>query len=209
MLDTVPNTLLAVAEIGSNRLLCCDPLVLERCRKLEGSCIAIHLTDLDLKLYCHPGSWGIRLSQTEPARPVDATIAGRLFALLSLAQEEDKVSTSIQESVRINGDAAVAQQMQKIFTELEIDWEEILSSYTGDVLAYQIHQKVRGLGNWLCQSGESILQTSSEYLTEEAQLSPTQVEFERFQQSVTKLKHDVERTEARIRHLFKAVSDTD
>ena len=209
MPDTLPNTLLAVAEIGSNRLLSCDPLVLERCRKLEGSCIAIHFTDLDLKLYCHPGSWGIRLSQTEPSKPVDASITGRLFALLNLAQQEDKISASIQERVRINGDAAVAQQMQKIFTELEIDWEEILAGYTGDVLAYQIHQKVRGLGNWLCQSGESILQTSSEYLTEEAGLSPTQVEFERFQQLVTELKHDVERAEARIRHLLKAASDTD
>ncbi|MCH8176785.1 MAG: SCP2 sterol-binding domain-containing protein [Proteobacteria bacterium] len=207
MLDTLPNTLLAVAEIGSNRLLSFDQRVLKRCRALEGHCVAIHLTDLDLKLYCHPGSWGISLSQTEPAKPVEATISGRLFALFNLAQQEDKISTSIQERVRINGDAAVAQQMQKIFTELEIDWEEVLSDYTGDVLAYQIHQRARGLGNWLRQSAESLLQTSSEYLTEEAHLSPTQVEFERFQQRVTELKHDVDRAEARLRRLLKTAFD--
>ncbi len=207
MFDTLPNTLLAVAEIGANRLLSFDQQVMARCRALEGCCVAIHLTDLDFKLYCHPGISGIRLSQSEPARRVDATIAGRAFALLNLAQQEDKISASIQQRVRIDGDAAVAQQMQKIFTELEIDWEEILSGYTGDVLAYQIQQRIRGLGNWLRQSTESILQTSSEYLTEEARLSPTQVEFERFQQDVTELKHDVGRTEARLRNLFKTVSD--
>lgn len=208
MLDTLPNTLLAVAEIGGNRLLSFDQQVLERCRALEGHCIAIHLTELDFKLYCHPGSWGIRLSQCEPTKPVDATIAGHLFALFNLAQQEDKISTSIQERVRINGDAAVAQQMQKIFTELEIDWEEVLSDYTDDILAYQIHQRARDLGNWLRQSAESLLQTSSEYITEEAHLSPTQVEFERFQQCITDLKHDVDRTEARLRRLLKAVSGT-
>ncbi len=206
MLDTLPNTLLAVAEIGGNRLLSFDQQVLERCRTLEGHCVAIHFTDLDFKLYCHPGSWGIRLSQTEPARPVEATISGRLFALLNLAQQEDKISTSIQERVRINGDAAVAQQVQKIFTELEIDWEEVLSGYTGDVLAYQIHQRARELGSWLRQSTESFLQTSSEFLTEEAHISPAQVEFERFQQHVTELKRDVDRAEARLRRMLKAAS---
>jgi ubiquinone biosynthesis protein UbiJ len=45
-------------------------------------------------------------------------------------------------------------------------------------------------------------------LTEEAHLSPTQVEFERFQQRVTELKHDVDRAEARLRRLLKAASDT-
>lgn len=203
MLDTIPNTLLAVAEIGSNHLLSFDQQVLQRCQKLEGHCVAIHLTDLDLKLFCHPGSWGIRLSQNEPAKAVDATIAGGLFALLNLAQQEDKISTSIQEGVHINGDAAIAQQMQKIFTELEIDWEEVLSKYTGDVLAYQIHQRVRVFRDWLRQSTRSLMQTSSEYLREEAHLSPNQVEFERFQQQVTGLKHDVDRAEARLRRLLK------
>jgi len=206
MLETLPNTLLAVAEIGANRLLSFDPLVLGRCRTMEGTCVAIHITDLNFTLYCHPGSRGIRLSQFEPARPVDATIAGRLFALLRLAQEDDQFSTSMQERVRINGDVAVAQEMQKIFSELEIDWEEILSDYTGDVLAYQIHQSVRGLSKWLRQSIKSLLQTSSEYITEEARLSPAQVEFERFQHDVTELKHDVERSAARLRHLLKTAS---
>ena len=206
MLASFANTLLGIAEIGSNQLLSMDEQVIDRCGELQGNCIEIHLTDVDLRLFCHPGSWGIRLSLDEPAKPVDATISGRTVALLSLAMQEDKISTSIQEQVSINGNAAVAQKMQKILTELDLDWEETLSHYTGDVLAYRIHQQAHSTGDWLRKSLNSLAQTSSEYLREESRMSPTQVEFERFQQQARTLKQDVERAEVKLRHLLQAVS---
>jgi ubiquinone biosynthesis protein UbiJ len=200
------NTLLGIAEIGGNYLLSLDHQVLDRCIELQGHCIEIHITDLDLRLFCHPGSWGIRLSLEEPKRAIDASISGRTMALFSLAMQEDKISTSMQEGVSINGNATVAQQMQKIFTELDLDWEEALSHYTGDILAYRIHQQASSASDWLRQSVISLAQTSSEYLREESHLCPTQVEFERFQQQATRLKQDIERAEVRLRHLIQAVS---
>lgn len=205
-LNQIPDALLTIAEIGSNRLLSLDEQVMERCQTLQGRCIELHLTDLDFRLYCHPGNWGIRFSQEKPTREVDASISGRVIALINLSLQEDKISTSIRERVSIQGDARVAQQMQKILTDLDIDWEEVLSKYTGDVMAYQIHKQARGASEWLRDSALSLLQTTSEYIREEQHLSPTQVEFERFQQQVTTLKQDVERSEARLRHLLKAVS---
>ena len=180
--------------------------MIDRCQKLQGHCIEIHITDLDFKVFCHPGSWGMRLSLDEPAKPVDATISGRLMALLSLAMQEDKISTSIQEGVSINGNATVAQQTQKIFSEMDLDWEEALSQYTGDILAYRIHQQARSTSSWLRQSVISLAQTTSEYLREESRLCPTQVEFERFQQQTAMLKQGVERAEVRLRHLIKSAS---
>jgi ubiquinone biosynthesis protein UbiJ len=206
MLTELTSTLLAITEIGGNRLLSMDPQVLTRCRALQGHCVEIHVTDLDLKLYCHPGSWGIRLSLEPPSRIADATISGRLIALLSLATEEDKIATSIQQGVLVSGNAAIAQQVQKMLTELELDWEESLSHYTGDILAYRIHQQARGTRDWLLHSFDSLSQTSSEYLREEVRLTPTQVEFERFAQQTTVLKQDVERAEARLRHLLQAIN---
>ena len=202
----IPDTLLAIAEIGSNRLLSLDDQVMAKCQSLQGHCIELHITDLDFKLYCHPGNWGMRFSREKPARDVDATISGRVIALVNLSLQEDKLSTSIRERVSIQGDARVAQQMQKILSVLDIDWEEVLSKYTGDVMAYQIHKRARGAGEWLRDSALSLLHTTSEYIREEQHLSPTQVEFERFQQQATTLKQDVERSEARLRHLLKAVA---
>jgi len=207
MQNSIPGPLLVFAEIGSNRLLALDEDVIKRCSTLQGNCVAIEITDLEFTLYCHPGSWGIRLSQNVPPKDVDATISGRLFALFDLALEDDKISASIRERVSINGDASVAQQMQKILSDINIDWEEVLSQYTGDVLAFQIHQKARQAKNWLDQSVNAILQTNSEYLREEARLTPTLPEFERFQLQVTTIKHDVDRVEARLRQLAKSIQE--
>jgi len=204
MLNSLSDSLIAVAEIGGNRLLALDDAVIQRCTALQGKCIAIELSDLELTLYCHPGNWGIRLSGQAPNKDIDARISGRLFALLNLAADDDKVSTSIRERVSISGDASVAQQMQKILGEIDIDWEEELSKYTGDVLAFQIHQQARKTRDWLQAGFQSVAQTSSEYLREEARMTPTLPEYERFQQQVAALRQDVDRAEARIRQLLRS-----
>ena len=201
LFDSIRTSLISLAEIGGNRLLEFDPETLRGCRELRGLCIEINITDLDFRLYCHPGDWGIRLSPQAPSRQVDATISGRLAALINLVAAEDKVSTSIQERVSFNGDVAAAQKLQKLLAGVDIDWEEALSRYFGDIAAVQIHQGLQDLANWFGQSRRSLLQTSSEYLREEARLSPTATEFEIFQAGVSDLKNDVARCEARLQRL--------
>ena len=206
LLDSFRDTLLMAAEIGGNRLLALDETSLQACSEMQGYCIAIEITDLDLQLYCHPGNWGLRLSGNAPAREVDATVSGRLMALLNLAVEEDKLSTSIQERVSFRGDVALAQKLQALLTGLDIDWEEALAQQTGDVAAFQIHQQARRFGHWLQQSADSILQTSGEYLREEARLSPTRPEFDRFQAGVTDTRHAVARAEARLQRIVDRIN---
>ena len=202
LFDSIQGSLVAAVEIGGNRLLALDGAALQGCSEMQGHCIAINITDLDFQLYCHPGSWGLRLSRNPPTREVDATISGRLMALANLAAENDKLSTSIREQVSFQGNVTLAQKVQTIFAGLDIDWEEALAQHSGDVLAFQIHQRARKFGQWLQHSAESVLQTSSEYLREEARLSPTQVEFNQFQSRLTALKHDVARNEARLQRLL-------
>lgn len=202
LFDSMQDTLIAAAEIGANRLLALDETALQGCTELQGYCIAIDITDLDFQLYCHPGSWGLRLARSAPARDVDATICGRLMALVNLASQDDKLSTSIRERVSFHGNVALAQKMQAILAGLDIDWEEALAQHCGDVVAFQLHQRARQFGEWLRYSADSVLQTSSEYLREEARLCPTQVEFDRFRSELTSLKHDVARAEARLQRLL-------
>ena len=202
LIDSIQGALVAAAEIGGNRLLDLDETALEACRQMQGQCIAIDITDIDFQLYCHPGNWGIRLSRFPPSGEVHATIAGHLLALLNLAAQDDKVSTSIRERVSFHGDVALAQRLQKVLANLDIDWEEALSQRTGDVLAVQIHRGARAFGDWLQHSADSLLQTTSEYMREEARLTPTQVEFDRFQAGVTELKYDIARVEARLQRLL-------
>jgi len=203
LFDSFRDSLLAMAEIGGNRLLAYDEAALAGCRELQGHCIAIEITDLELRLYCHPGNWGIRLSANPPPREAEATISGRLMALVNLAAQEDKLSTSMQERVSFHGDVRLAQKLQRILAGLDIDWEEALAHHTGDVVAVQLHQRARRFGEWLRRSADSLLQTSSEYLREESRMTPTAAEFERFQSRVTELRHDTARAEARFQRLLE------
>ncbi len=75
------------------------------------------------------------------------------------------------------------------------------------MLAFQIHQRVRDLGLWLQQGADSLLRTSSEYLREEARLSPTEVEFESFRARVGELRNDIARAEARLQLLLDKIRE--
>ena len=203
--DTLQDSLLAAAEIGRHHLLTYDEEALAGCRELQGRCIEIEVTDIEFSVYCHPGAWGIRLSRNAPAREVDASIRGRLMALANLAAEDDKLSTSMQERVSFHGDVQLAQKLQCILAGLDIDWEEMLSRRLGDVLAFQIHDGLRRVHDRVRRGVDSLLQTSSEYLREEARLSPTATEFDEFQTRVTGLRHDVARAEARLERLIESL----
>lgn len=202
LFDSIQNALLATVEIGGNRLLALDENALQGCSEMQGYCIAIDITDLDFQLYCHPGSWGLRLARQALSREVDASISGRLMALVNLGTQEDKLSTSISEGVSFQGNVALAQKVQRILAGLDIDWEEALAQHTGDVVAFQVHQRARKFGKWLQNSADSLLQTSSEYVREEARLSPTQPEYRQFKSRLTDLKNDVARAEARLQRLL-------
>jgi len=194
----VGQQLLGIAEIGSNKLLGMDDHVLKYCEQLQGHIIAIELTDLEQIIYCHPGSWGMRLSLQAPGKSADATIRGRLIGLVNLSLQQEKLSTSMQEHIEIVGNPKVAQQFQKILSELDIDWEEQLSKFTGDVLAFRIGQGIRKTRQHVKQTMQSLTLSGREYLQEESHQMPTLPEFTKFHQGVTDTRHDVDRLAARI-----------
>ena len=203
MIEHLLNNLLGVAEIGGNHLLGMDQNALSHCSELQGHIIAIHFTDMDKTLYCHPGSWGLRISLQAPKREADAIIRGRVMALVNLSLNKDKLSTSMQEKVEISGNAAVAQKFQKILSELDIDWEEQLSQIVGDAIAFRIFQGMNKTRQWVNDSFNSLSMSGREYLQEEAQLMPSKPEFDQFKSEVTDLRHGVERLEALLNHKLK------
>lgn len=199
MIHELATPLLGLMEIGGNKLLGMDENAIKHCAELQGHIVAIELIDIDKTLYFHPGTWGMRLSMQTPNREADAVIRGRLISLVNLSKQQDKISTSIQERIEITGNAGVAQKFQKILTEVDIDWEEQLSKYIGDIAAFRIGQGLRKTRQWVNENLQSVALSGREYLQEEAHHLPTKPEFEVFKQDVTNLRHDVERIEALIR----------
>jgi ubiquinone biosynthesis protein UbiJ len=100
--------------------------------------------------------------------------------------------------VEISGDTQLAQHFSHFMNTLEIDWEEQLSKLTGDVVAHEVGNLLRGFSEW----GQDQLTTSrlnlQEYLTEELRLLPSRCEVEEFLADVDTLRDDLDRLDARI-----------
>ncbi len=201
LLTTIQQRFLAIVEIIGNRLAQLDDKLLEGFESLQGKSIAIEIIDLQQTIICYPGTAGIRLSMQQPADDVDATIRARLIALFNLATQSEKVSTSIQEGISFHGDVAVAQRLQKLLANVDIDWEEVLSKQLGDVAGVQLYRLLSQAKSVVEQSVNSILQSGSEYMQEEVKVTPAPVELERMRADVTRLRHDVDRSEARLKRL--------
>ncbi len=201
MIQEIEQQLLGIAEIGGNHLLGMDLQALKHCEDLQGHIIAIHLTDLEKTVYFHPGSWGIRLSIQQPTKAVDATIRGRLVALINLSQNNAELGTSSQEHLEIIGNTSVAQQFQKVLTELNINWEQQLSRLTGENAASGIAKGIKETHQWILEGIKSTVDSSCNSLQKENTFSPTFADFQHFSQGVTEVTKSVDRIEALLNHL--------
>ncbi len=195
LLQSIGQNLLGIGEAVGNRLLALDEQALQRCAELQGRIVALQLTDIDRTIHFHPGSWGLRISLQTPPREPDAEIRGRVVGLASLALDDDRISSSMQQRIEVSGNAQVAQRFQQLLTELDIDWEEALAQRIGDMAAFRIGQALRKLQALMRQNLETLQLDGSEYLREEARMTPTRPEFEQFRAEVTELRHDAERLE--------------
>lgn len=202
LLRSLEQNLLGIGEAIGNRLLALDEQALERCAELQGHIIALELTDLEKTLYFHPGASGLRIALQAPPRQPDALIRGRVVGLASLAMDEERISSSIRQRIEISGNAQVAQRFQKLLADLDIDWEEYLSRFIGDMAAFRVGQALRGLQALMRKNLQSLRNDGSEYLREEARLTPTRPEFEALRDGVIELRHDAERLERLFRQLL-------
>ncbi len=208
LLASLQQRLLAITEIIGNRIATLDDNLLQGFESLQGKSIAIEIIDLQQTIICYPSAAGIRLSMQIPEGDVDATIRARLVALINLATQSDKVSTSIQEGISFHGDVAVAQRLQKLLANVDIDWEEVLSRQLGDVAGVQAYRLLSQAKTVFQQSVSSILHSGSEYMQEEVRVTPAPVELERLRSDVTRLRHDVDRSEARLNRLMEKLNSS-
>lgn len=186
---------------GLNRMLAYDPQTESALAALEGRVIAVEIREPDLQLFLLPGSQGLRLS-TSPPPQVDVTISGRPLALLGMLGRRE----ASQGQVEIRGDIYLAQRLQAILRQVDIDWDEFLARYVGDTAAHRLGRFGRNLHRHLQAAGLTLHSQISEYLLYEQRVLPMREEIDTFSQSVDRLRDDVERTEQRLRRLQQGMS---
>jgi len=197
---------LAGLEQALNAALALDPRTLERLARLQGKVIAIELKGTGIRLLLQPERNGLRLMGHYDGM-VDTTLRGAPFALLRMSTGRTGEGM-FKGDVEIDGDVELGQQIQRVFEKVDIDWEEHLSRLTGDIIAHQLGNTVRGLFDWGERSAEHLGQDTADYLQEETETLPVPWEVEAFIEEVDTLRSDVDRLEARVKRLQRML-DTD
>lgn len=195
---TTPLSALATGlEVAVNAWLRQDPETAARFAELEGRAIELRMTGLGWPLYFLPGRDGIRVRARYQAE-ADTRLSVTPLGLLRLATEAGEEALFGGE-ISIEGDTELGQQFQDLLAAVEVDWEERLSRFTGDLIAHQIGDTARDVRRLLQRGAATLRQDLSEYLQEELRLLPAPIELRNFLDEVDRLRMDVDRVEARIR----------
>lgn len=196
---TPKQFLLGTVESALNAALRLDPYTVQRLNGLAGKVVAVELRGVNLTLYLALHAGRIEVRDTH-AGAADAHLSGTplSFARLGLSGDRSALHTG---DIQISGDTELGQQLRDILAAMDIDWEEHLSRFTGDVIAHQAGNAARAAQRWAQQSSSALLQDTGEYLQYERELLPDRAQVETFMQQVDVLRDDVERLEARVRRL--------
>ena len=197
-------TITEVLETSINLALKQDPSTLEKMAALQGNVIAFEITDLNFSLYLFPHSEGVQV-QYLYQETASTTLQGSIPAFIKLSLG-DSTESFFSGEIRIKGDIELGQHFKRILEQLDLDWEEWLSQYSGDLIAHKTGQLFRQFTSWGKDALNTLELDAREYIQTEGQLSPQSSDLETFSKNISLLRNDMARLEARLSRLQKNIN---
>lgn len=183
-----------------NRYLALDPESKNRLALLHGKSVQLEITGMNLQFQLQFADDKI-LCTDNLTTPAHTHIQSTPLSLLRMINAEGDRTQFFAGDVHISGDLELAQQMVDVFDELEIDWEEYLSRWIGDVPAHQMKNLSRQLKHFHQRFSDILSQNINEYVHEEINLFPPAEALQDFFTEVDELRMDVDRVAQRIERL--------
>jgi ubiquinone biosynthesis protein UbiJ len=174
-----------------------DPVARKKLRALAGKVVQLRLKPLGITLFILPEADGLRIL-SRYAGPVDTVIEGTPLALFAMGADSPVTGLT---PVRIEGDASTGQHLAKWLKTLRPDWEEALCQVFGDGPGVRMAKTLRAGADFGRRVLDTLLRSTTEYLTEESREVVTSHELEPFYEAVDDLKADSQRLERRIARL--------
>ncbi len=203
MANMLPLIACTALEKTINQCLRLDPETLTSVTELEGKVIALNVEGPGIEIFLVPTADGLRVQSVFEGEP-DVRIRGGIFSLARMGMSENPASV-FGDGVEMEGDTHLGRKVQRILDSLDVDWEEQLSRLTGDVVAHQVGNVVRGLADW----GRNALGTAgldvAEFFQEESRDLVVKEELDAFLDQVDVVRGDVDRLAARIALLDKSL----
>lgn len=200
---SAPALLCAALEVGLNRALALEPSALALCRTLSGRVMALrcHAPDWCFTLEFHPA--GVRVLGDD-SLPAQVTVHGSLGQLLGLAWRRAQGKDSLPQGLRLEGDVDLLHQFNRLLAQLDLDLEELLVPYLGEVPAHRAGQWLQRAFGWSQQAAGTLMLDTAEYLREETGDLARAADVADWLDGVERLRDGVERLDARLQRLERA-----
>ena len=187
-------------ENALNNYLKLDLDVSELLTPLAGKVIGLTVEPFGETFYLCPTHDAVQVLDDYP-EPPDTRITGSLWSLGMMGLNSKPMRSVFSGEVRIEGDMSTGRKFQALFDKLDIDLEEKLSQFTGDVIAHQIGNLFRKGSRWTRQSVRTLELNLGEFLQEETRDLPAGPEADIFYRHVDELRADFDRLNCRIERL--------
>jgi ubiquinone biosynthesis protein UbiJ len=193
-------------EAALNRALALDEDTRQALAGLDGRSVALHLASPPLALQLQVDGERLRVGPVAEAQAPDLAVRSTLGGLLAqlpglLGGARRADSAAPAGRLRIEGDAELAQQLQRLAQRFDPDWQRPFAAVFGDVLGVQVANALAGALKHARVAGMDFAETAAEYVVEESRDVVGRDELNAFHDDVDVLRDDAERIAARIDRL--------
>ena len=193
---------LMALQTALNRALSLDSDTLPKLKRLHGKIVQIVIRPLDVSFYIQFNQNQIELKAVCDTPP-DTIIHSSPLGLIRLSLlPSSKVRSLFNDQIQISGDVTLGQDIKNIFEEIDVDWEGHLAHFTGDVVAHQVNRFVKRGVRFKQQLKSSLQHNFSDFIQEEANITPPKEALDDFMNDIDTLSMEVERLEAHIYQLL-------
>jgi ubiquinone biosynthesis protein UbiJ len=201
---TLSQKLITDLETIINQLLIFDKESLVALSSFKGIVVAVDVQNTSSIFYITITESGVSLTNEFELIP-DIIVRGSSFELyeylISISNSQEFQTGKLE----VAGDISVAQKIQSIVKNLEIDWEDYISNWIGDSLTHKLGRAVKNSINLLHSANKNIKYNLSDYLRYETEYLIDRNEQDEFSQSVDVLRDDAERLKLRINRIVESI----
>ncbi len=197
----LPYIFAGLLEAAVNRVLAMDNESATRLARLEGKLLQLDLDGLGIRVFFSFDYGTLSVSLQAEEEP-DTVISGSPVALFAMAASNEISDWGLSgSSVRIEGNANLARDLERVFGQLDPDWESPLAELLGDTLGFQLSQGLRQGAEAVQQAARTAAEMAAGYFRDESGVLVKPAEMNAFNAGVDQLRESVDRLEARIREL--------
>ena len=137
----------------------------------------------------------------------DSVYVSLSVSALSELRDKSKLTSLIKQGkLDFYGDLKLLQTLSKWFESIDVDVEDVLANYIGDVPAYWLNRQVRNTSEKIKTLHNRSMSALANYALEENSVAVTKIEMMNFSDNVNDLRADVARIEARLDRLEHKLS---